>query len=630
MVHADGELTGNDYVTLPFIDADGSMDGVNVLHGGLAGLVEWVGGEDRAFLRPVVRIGGVEVSLEGARWRRLDRWIPTFSAPASPDLAIHGTICAPGGYPAQRGFMVRLELENRGRAPLDVVVALEVAWHYSRHWVATPRSFPGPNRMGGDGSGRALVLETDGGRGPAMAITAGGTPTLREGASAAGGAGVPADGFIEAANGTPLLATVEQSLTLVPSRRTAAEFYVGVGRERDGASAAAHALRRSGGDALLRQARLDLSYTLRAGQDHRWADLLNRNLIFNRYYAVGRGVDDDRLYLVRSRSTRCPAPALFNEREALLWTLPALVLADPGLAREALFRIFDMFSERSGEHLRYIDGGAYDTGFVLDQALLYPWIAKHYVAATGDESLLDEGLVRQVAYETDAALFTRLHPEHMLCSTELLPSGDAADHAYGTFGNALLWAFAEAIPELLPKEHADDPPPRFAGAGPEVAAAVWQHCVTELDGSPLLTSTADLDGASAIYDDPAGSLGLLPFFGFCADDDPVWSASMEFLRSPRYPLFLSGPVPGIATRSDPRRASLAALCTDLLGPGADDALRRLLLLRLPGGVAAAGYDPGTGMADSPHHAALAGFVAWTLVRAAEPRDGGRTARRRRR
>ncbi|HSJ05414.1 MAG TPA: glycoside hydrolase family 125 protein, partial [Longimicrobiales bacterium] len=303
---------------------------------------------------------------------------------------------------------------------------------------------------------------------------------------------------------------------------------------------------------------------------------------------------------------------------------------DPGLAREALFRVFDMFSERSGEHLRYMDGGAFDTGFVLDQALLYPWIARHYVAGTGDESLLDEGLVRQVAYETDAALFTRLHPEHMLCSTELLPSGDAADHAYGTFGNALLRAFAEALPELVPKEHPDDAPPRFTGAGPEVAAAIWQHCVTELDGSPLLASTADLDGASAIYDDPAGSLGLLPFFGFCPEDDPVWTATMEFLRSPRYPLFLSGAVAGVATRSDPGRACLAALCTDLLGPGAADALSRLLLIRFPGGVAAADYDPATGTAGSAHHAALAGFLAWTLVRAAEPRDSARTTRRRRR
>ncbi|HSJ06355.1 MAG TPA: hypothetical protein VK936_06625, partial [Longimicrobiales bacterium] len=296
MVPADGELTGNDYVTLPFIDADGSMDGVSVLHGGLAGLVEWVGGSDRAFLRPVVRIDGAEVSLDGARWRRLDRWIPTFSVTASPDLAIHGTICAPGGYPAQRGFMVRLELENRGRAPVDVVVAVEIAWRSSRHWVATPRTFPGPNRLGVDGAGRALLLETDGGRGPAMAITAAGTPTLREGPCGAGGAAMPADARIDAANGTLLLAAVEQALTLVPNRRTVAEFYVGVGRERDGASTAAHALRRAGGDAVLRQARLDLSYTIRAGQDHRWADLLNRNLIFNRYFAAGRAVDDDRLY----------------------------------------------------------------------------------------------------------------------------------------------------------------------------------------------------------------------------------------------------------------------------------------------------------------------------------------------
>jgi uncharacterized protein len=627
----ENELTGNDYVSLPAIGADGSLDGVNVLHGGLAGLVEWLGDGSRALLQPTIRVGGNAVPLVDLRWRRLDRWIPTFTVSLADGLSLTGTICAPGGYPAARGFIVRLQVDNTGRAPVDVVIALDIAWAWSRHWIATARPLSGPNRLSADADGSSVLMETDGGRGPALAITTGGEAVLS--AAAAGADLERLDGQVglEQANGSPLYARLEQHLTVTPQRRASADFFAGVGRERDGAFAAARSIRRTGSDALLRQARLELSYTLRSGQDHRWADMLNRNLLFNRFFAAGRAVDDDRLYLVRSRSTRCPQPALFNEREALFWTVPALMLADPGLAREALHRVFDLFSERSGEYVRYIDGGDFDTGFALDQFLLYPWIVQHYVAVTGDESLLDEPLIRQVVQETDGSLFMRLHPQQMLCSTDLLPSGDRADHAYSTYGNVLVWSLCEALPRLLPDAGTQgEPPPRFAGAGAEVAAGIWQHCVAELEGAPVFASSADLDGETAIYDDPEGSLALLPFLGFCNADDPVWTATMEFLRGPRYPLWRDGVAPGICSRSDPDRARLAALCADLLGPAAGDALQRLLRIGLPGGIAASAYDPATGAATEPHHAALAGFLAWALVRAAEPPDAGKKARRRRR
>src|SRR5690606_37234468 len=126
-------------------------------------------------------------------------------------------------------------------------------------------------------------------------------------------------------------------------------------------------------------------------------------------------------------------------------------------------------------------------------------------------------------------------------------------------------------------------------------------------------SSANLEGDAAVYDDPALSLALLPFFGFCSADDPVWRATMEFLRSPRYPLWRAGAIGGVAARSGSGRPRTSALCADLLTPDARAALDRLLRLRLPGGVAAASYDTDTGQAEEPHHAALSGFIAWTLV-----------------
>jgi uncharacterized protein len=604
----DSELTGNDYITVAAIARDVSLDGVTVLHGGVPGLVEWAGAPERPLFRLSLSVGGETFDLGGAGWRRLDRWIPAFSAQAG-DVTVSGLICAPAGYPVARGFYIRLDVEHGQRMAVDVSAALHIDWTWSRRWIASGRPLPGNNRLRPVGGG--ISLETDDGRGPALTILPGGAASV---------AGSAADGAT-AANGTVLSATLTQSLTAVPKRRAAVTFYVGAGREADGATAAAASMRRRGADELLRQARLELSHTLRAGQDHRWADMLNRNLLFSRYFAAGRGIDDDQLWLLRSRSPACPAPALFNEREALFWTLPALIAADPGIAREALLRCFDLYSERSGEYLRYLDGGAFDSGFVLEQFLLYAWAVDRYVSATGDASVLDEPVVQQVIMETDNALYMRLHPEHLLCSTELLPSGDPADHPCPVVGNALVKAFADALPRLWPKsDGADDPPPRFEGVGSEVAAAVWQHCVADVGGEQLLASSSDLAGGAAVYDDPSMSLALLPVLGFCSSDDPVWSATMEFLRSGRYPLWRPGAVPGIAHRARPAEAALAALVADLLTPAKEDALRRLLGLRLPAGLAVETYDPvtGEGHAATACHAALAGFLAWALIAAAEP------------
>lgn len=628
---AHSELTGNDYVSIPAIGPDASLDAINVLHAASAGLIEWTGpAAGGGLLRPAIMFDGTPVAIEEARWRRLDRWIPAFTVSLADGSTISGTICAPGGYPPARGFVLRIEAENRGRSPRELRVDLDIAWAHSRLWIATPRALEGDHLIRLDEEASALTLETRSGHGPALAIGTGAMQRVERFTEDGAATAFAPGGFVSARNGELLRARVSQTVSVKSNSRAAVVFNVGAGRERDGARTAAEALRRHGPDHWIRQARLDLSHSVRPAQDHRWAELLNRNLLFNRYYAVGRAIDDDRLYLLRSRSTQCASPAVFNEREALLWTLPSLIIADPGIAREALFRMLDLTSERSGEHLRYIDGGALDAAFVLDQFLLYSWAIDHYATSTGDSGVLDDPIVRQVITETDAAAYMRLHPQHLMAATDLLPSGDVADYPYATMANALLRAFCDRLPRLLPAVNGDEPPPRFQDAGPEISAAIWQYCVSDVDGHPVLASSSSLEGDVAVYDDPVLSLALLPFFGFCTTDDPIWRATMDFLHSTRYPLWREGAVPGLAARSGSRSPKTAALCAELLTDRSDAALDRLLQLRLPGGVAAAEYDPDSGQGVDPHHAALAGFVAWALVHAAEPKDNPAAERKTRR
>src|SRR5690606_8137906 len=141
---------------------------------------------------------------------------------------------------------------------------------------------------------------------------------------------------------------------------------------------------------------------------------------------------------------------------------------------------------------------------------------------------------------------------------------------------------------------------------------------------------SDLEGNVAIYDDPAGSLRLLPFFGFCSEDDPIWSNTMDLLHSRAYPLWKGGkPFPGLAGRGSPEQCSLAGLAADLLTGRRNAAVALLRRLTLEGGVAGSTYDPETGHTSSgPYDAPLAGFLAWALDQNAEPeRSGSKGGRR---
>jgi uncharacterized protein len=422
-------------------------------------------------------------------------------------------------------------------------------------------------------------------------------------------------------NGTLLRFRIVRRLRLGSRRRVTVAFHIGAAPERDGAVGTVAALRRLGADELLHLARLDLARLTRRLREPDLGALFNRNLIFNYYGSVGRGIDDDLLYPLLARSALHGPSAAMGERPALLWSLPALTLADRALAREALVRTFEQYSARAGEQWKYLDGAVLAPGLQLDQICAYVLALDRYVSETEDASVVEEPLIQEVLREIDELLYSLLDREVFLCASDLLPSGEAPDHDYTAFGNVLVWAAARALPRLW-QRYPDEPPPRFfEGAADEVSAAIWQRCAADIDGVPVLGYSTDLNGRVAIYDDPEGSLALLPFLGFCDVDDPIWTNTMELLRSSSYPLWLNDrPVPGLAPRSDAKAPRLAALCADLLGPRADAAKLVLRSLRLPNLLATPSWDPDTGeAAHTPPSPPLAGLLAWTLHHAVQQR-----------
>lgn len=623
-------LTGNHYLAFPCVHPEtGAIHRANILHRGLLGLIEWAadpepdpGGE--ALLTPGFAVDGERLAPQPFTRELVDRWIPVFRAALTPELRVTATLCTPG-YPdlSLRGGCYLFELENRGRAERVVDVSLRGEWRWTLRTIVDPQPLPVENRLCGSRLSAGLALEAvAGAASAAFAVTAGG----REARYEATAADAPDHWFdlaagrtLAAPNGVPHRFRVVQTVRVPPGGRASAAFYFGVGPEREGALAAAARLRRTGADKLLHEARLDLARLARRSPDPGFGALANRNLLFNLFYGIGRAIDDDRLYPLASRSPLCRPAAVFDEREALLWSLPAVLLADAELAREVLLRAFEQYSHRPGERLHYIDGGVLAPGFALDHLCAYILALDLYVRTARDESILDQPIVQDVLRELDANVFGRLHSEMFLCATELLPSGEPALHPFVTYSNVLLWAASAAL-ERLWVSNGENDRPRLAGAAEEIASAIWRACTAEVNGLRVLACSTDLEGEAAVYDDPAGSLLLLPHLGFCDADDPIWSNTVEWLLSPANPLW-SGrePYPGLAARERPERPVLGGLVALLLGPRRAEALDVLRRLELEGGVASETYDASTGRSlDRPYHAPTAGFLAWALFEAGEP------------
>ena len=62
--------------------------------------------------------------------------------------------------------------------------------------------------------------------------------------------------------------------------------------------------------------------------------IMNRNLLFTTYYAWGRAIDTEQFVGMTSRSNRYYVSAAYWDRDALLWSFPALLDSDPARARE--------------------------------------------------------------------------------------------------------------------------------------------------------------------------------------------------------------------------------------------------------------------------------------------------------
>jgi hypothetical protein len=573
-------VTGNHWVSLPCIHpADASVHAVGLLHRGARAAIEFAGGAEfveggaPALLQPRLVVNGKEVALGagGLAWERAMDWIPAFTAQAG-GLVVRGTIFAPCGRDADvAGFVVALVLENRGREAVRAEVGIGGTFGHRQLRVRTPRPFDDAHRAFATDDGM-IVLE-----GAAMP----GTAALA----------LCADGLAEARvePGPAPRYTLMRAIDVVAGGTADVCFLGAAGPERDGARATAAVMRRRGWRDLLARTR-DFLRTLEQSTGHEGLDrVMMRNLLFGYFYAIGRGLDDAHYYVVRSRAPWHGLGLTVRDWEALSWTLPAVQLADAGLAKELLLRCCEVHGYAPGQGTNYLDGTLFEPGFALEGVTAYPLAIDRYIRDTEDDQIVEDAVVGDTLFLCHDELVARRHRTLPLYATDVVPGGAPAPHPYTLHANATAAMALEVFRRTLDEETAKDVEDPEA-----VRAAVRKHFVVAGDGGSVYARAADLLGAKSEGDEPMASVGWLPRYEFCPRTEATYKRSAAAL--------------GFGTGD----RWLVQQCARLMGPEAGQVLAWLRRAALDQGIAAEVVDADGGAVGNGGDAALACLVAHSI------------------
>ena len=568
------QITGNHWVALPCIHpADASIHAIGMLHRGsrsaieFAGAAEFTSGAGAALARPAIDIGGVrhELSNVPIAWERALGWIPTFTCTAG-DLLLRGTIFAPYGRDADvPGVVYALSIENRSGDDRRVGVTLAGTLGHRQLRVRTPRAFEDASLVSVGATGAVLL----------------------EGASLPGLATVAIEADADAdvsTNGTSY--SIARSVMVPAGGREQVAFYLAVGPERDGAEATARVLRRRGWRELLGATRDALQSLEQSTGSEAIDRLINRNLLFAYFYGGGRALDDAQYYLVRTRAPWNGHGVTVRDWEALMWTVPAVQLADPPLARELLLRMCELHGYAPGRGVHYLDGTLFEPGFALEGVAGYPLATERYIRDTGDDRIVDEPVLADTLYLAADDLDARRDKRVPLYTTEVSPSGVPTAYPFTLHANA---AAAQALDVL--RRTLDEETARELEDPDAVRASINRHFVVEAAGRSTYASAIDLAGGTSAIDDPSASLFWLPLYEIVTRQDSTYRRTVK------------------AIEVTPQ--SLVQQCARLMGPDAAQVLEWLRRAPLDAGCAAEVVDPDGRAASNGGDASLSGLLGWT-------------------
>lgn len=593
-------VTGNERISLPTIrERDGALEGISFLHMASRGMLEMCGSQSMPFLKPFLEVEGKRVPLTDFTWEQVHYWIPVFHAKAD-QILIRGTLLAPIG---ERGFCCRLEVKNQGSAPVLLRFGLEGCWQNTLHSINESKPVNEETHVYESGWNHCFVFD------------------LRIGYSVFAFAPIYTE-KPEASDTRYRYRREEdggvwyelyQEQWLEEGQEAKENFWFGIGFEEVAATTSAKEMLRQGFEAEYDRTCKWLAARERRISDAKLNGILNRNMFFSFFFGSGMTLDTEEFVLVTSRSPRYYVSAAYWDRDSLLWSFPAILMADAEYAREILDYVFTRQIKNVGVHSRYIDGTVLEPGFELDELCAPVLALEKYVRNTGDRDLLAKGHITSGIKRILKLLESKKHGETALYETFLQPTDDMHVYRYLTYDNVLVWRILSDLSELYRGIWEDSFLHSLEEKAGNIKQAITEHCIKDYNGKAVYAWSVDLKGNWDLYDEPPGSLQLLPHYGFCGYEEQVWSNTSGIIRSKDYAYsFADCPIAEIGCPHAPHPWILS-IANSLLSGNIKSAGDHLLKCEMDNGIACESVDEYTGESRTGDaFATCAGFLAYAI------------------
>lgn len=569
------------------------------------GLLQVTGDQGLPVLQPYFMAGDKPLAFRDPTWELIEYWIPT------AHLTVDGldatlTWCAP---PGSRAAFLRLTLTNRRTEPVPVTMGLKASFGMLSRVTYVPVELRGERSVGAApwvDPGEAFSFITSDTQ-FAWSIVHPGSQAL-----------VTAPPLSLA----PAL-DAKRQVTLAPGETAEALFVLGVGVEEFSAAHNARALRelleRDGAESMVERAAAWCKARTRTTGQPDLDLLMNRNYLFTELYAWGRTIDTEQLVGVTSRSPRYYVSAAYWDRDAMLWSFPALLDVDKEMAAEALDYALTIQLRNAGTHSRFIDGVVLEDGFQLDESAAPIMALAGYVQQTGDIEFLRQHRTAMLALRD--RLLSRFDSQTGLYSSLQDPQDEFQALPFITYDNALSWRALSDLASLFNRLDEPAEAEKMKARASALHAAILAHCISSDApgaGGPIFASATD--GKHFVFTEmPPGSLMKLPALGLVPENDPVFARTYDWLHSPSYKYSFSDQPYGLPGSYRLLFTPSWEIADHLsLSKGRERALKILRASGWDGGIITEGVSAQTGLMDQQGRAfaTAAGYMAHAICQLA--------------
>ena len=607
--------TGNEFISIPeVLTSNCGVQDVGFVYNAFRACIELHGSDKLPFLAPIVEVEGEDIVERGkVEYSLVSYWIPRFNV-SSQGITIEMTLIAP---PDRRGFVYAMTVTNNSASRVSAKLGWRGCWQRTYHAANLSKLMAGLKHASISQYQPSVPVLEYRGHVPLFAAAFVTYPSLKcevwcenqECQST-----TPTQDC-EARPGEPLYYQVWDELAIQPGKSQELAVYVGVGLEEVSAIASAQEMKSQGWNRLFTSLKGWLDDRTIDCEDQELKLLVNLNSFYNYFYCQATSLDTEELTVVTARSAKSDACASYRDRDALLWSLPAILQVNWSQARRILIHGFTTQLPNVGVRSRYINGIVLEPGIQLDQLCAPIQALRYYVQVTGDMSVLFDRRVQHGINTIQQNLAALRHPQAGLFETLLLPSGQLSNLPYVCYSNVMVWKALKDLAWLYDRIRDVDRSLEADELADRIRLAILNHFLVDGPYGKMFALSVDLDGKYELGDDPAGSLLLLPYYGFCSADDPAYAHTVQWIRS-EYNSTTCGEELVFPCSCDGAGYSLVSVINELLSGNKDKALDFLKKAELDDGIACEIVDKDTGAAvKGAAHASLAGYLAFGLTNA---------------